>query len=615
MIHCIYALFHLARPAGARPPASSSSYQVFASFADIAVIPLYTYGCLSVRNSGSQWGTLFRDQSLMDYFLPALYYALFAGAIVHLVTLIIGFWLAVKFRQITMLPPDMNPLEANLTSRHQKTMSMATTATYLTEDGKRLSIPYDDRRLSMPYDDADRPPAVPFHATRSSPRNSIGSADFPPRQYQITPGNSPHGSPHASPRPSPRNSAYGAADFKRMSAPPGSLHSNHAPSPPPPRSPWRHSHSSFNEASTSDISDFRPPYGRVPLQPPASPTKSVGAPPSPRGYDPTPGSPGGYGRAPPSPRGFDPQSRPGTANSSRQQQPQPPMHQDPANVSSQPRPAKFTETWYATESLFNRTHERNRAMNAAVNKTGRGQSYSAINRRDDSDSESDYENEGKTASGGYRYRNLMRPDANEVDDGDLGSCPTKSHPNPLRSNPSLPSIAGTNSDNGGSRPKSMPGPALQQGSRRPHAPFLRKSSALSEIDLNDGRVSGGNAAASHPATANDKGGDISDQKPYGSLKPSLSKRYTWAPTTTPRNRNSSIQPESDFYSKPYGELKSATPPLIVGSDRQVSSGNDYGYLGGANDGPVAAAKRNFSFGKRNVSGKVAEEGRGVGWAR
>lgn len=613
MVHCIYAIFHLARPAGARPPASSSSYQIFASFADVAVIPLYTYGCLTVRNSGSHWGTLFQDQGLTGYFLPALYYALFAGAIVHLVTLGIGFWLAVKFRQITMLPPDMNPLEANLTSRHQKTMSVATTASYLTEDEKHLSMPYDDV--------VDRPPAVPFHATRSSPRNSIGSADFPPRQYQITPGNSPRGSPHAS----PRNSAYGAADFKRMSAPPGpsssSPHANHAPSPPP-RSPWRHSHSGspFSEASTSDIADFRPPYGRVPLQAPPSPTKSMGAtaPPSPRGS---------YG--PPSPRAPGPQSCSGTANPARQQQPQrhsPMDNKNPANASSPPRPAKFTETWYATESLFNRTHERNRAMNAAATKKttagGRGRGYAAINRRDnDSDSESDYENDGKTASGGYRYHNLMSPDADEVDadDGDLGA--SKPHPNPLRSNPSLPSIARTNSSDG--RPKSTPGPTTtttttQQGTRRPYTPFVRKSSALSEIDLNDGRVGG------DPTTAHKQGaGDISDEKPYGNLlKPSRSrnKRYTWAPTTaTPRNRDSSIQPEADFYAKPYGELKAATPPVMVGSDRQVSSGNDYAgrYLGGAapHDGPVAAAKRNFSFGKRNVSGKVAEEGRGsIGWA-
>jgi len=67
-------------------------------------------------------------------------------------------------------------------------------------------------------------------------------------------------------------------------------------------------------------------------------------------------------------------------------------------------------------------------------------------------------------------------------------------------------------------------------------------------------------------------------------------------------RNSSIQAEGDFYSKPYGELKPATPPVmqVVGSGRQVSSGNDYDVSSGGAGGV---------FGRRAVSGKMAEEGR------
>lgn len=121
------------------------------------------------------------------------------------------------------------------------------------------------------------------------------------------------------------------------------------------------------------------------------------------------------------------------------------------------------------------------------------------------------------------------------------------HPNPLRLNPATPP--------------------------RPKTPYYAfPSNVLSETSLNKRTVSGSM--------------DITDERPVG------------APTT--RNsgyRNSSIQPESAFYSKPYGELKPATPPIMVGSNRQVSSGNDY---------DSQAASR---FGRRNVSGKVAEEGR------
>lgn len=547
MLHCAYGVFHLARPAGARPPASSAGYQTFASVTDLAVLPLYAYGCLSVRNSSDHWGTLLKDESLMNYFLPSLFYTLFTGVVIHLISMVMGLWLALKFRQIARLPPDMNPLEDNLTSRHQKKLSVATASTYQS-DGGRVTLE-DLRRSGMPYDDAERPPSVPFHATRSSPRSSFGSADFPARQYQIEPGNSPRGSP--------RNSVT-AADLKRMSAPPSSSHSSVAPAPPP-RSPWRNSQGSYAGISTSDLAEFRPPYGRNSIQ------------------------------TPPSPQGYGQQSRPSTANTARQQ---PTPDSAPTNP-SQPRPAKFTEAWYATESLFNRTHAKNR--NRATLPARPAQGYEAIQRRydlSDSDSESDYENETATAY------SVLSPPATEIDmnEGDLGSA---HHPNPLRSNPSLPSIAGTTSSVGTPR----------QG-KRPLTSFVSKS-ALSEIDLNDGRVNG-NRNSLQPIPSSDSGADITDEKPapnYGGLKSlrNSSKRHTWAP----RDRNSSIQPEADFYSKPYGDLRASTPPVIIGTDRQVSSGNDYDLSG---MGGGQAAKRYFSFGKRNVSGKVVEEGRAIGYA-
>lgn len=63
----------------------------------------------------------------------------------------------------------------------------------------------------------------------------------------------------------------------------------------------------------------------------------------------------------------------------------------------------------------------------------------------------------------------------------------------------------------------------------------------------------------------------------------------------------------NFKSKHYGELKPGTPPIMLGgsNNRQVSSGNDFINNGG------------FKVGRREVSGKVAEEGRvggdGKGW--
>lgn len=115
-------------------------------------------------------------------------------------------------------------------------------------------------------------------------------------------------------------------------------------------------------------------------------------------------------------------------------------------------------------------------------------------------------------------------------------------------------------------------PAAQRETPPPRAqtPYFL---SLSEVSPNARRVSASQ--------------DITDEKPAFALQ----------------NRQSSIQLESDFYSRPYGDLKSATPPVMVGSNRKVSSGNDF-------DSPISAA-----YARRNVSGKIAEEGRSPAGAR
>ncbi|PSR78021.1 hypothetical protein BD289DRAFT_444509 [Coniella lustricola] len=541
MLHCAYGIFHLARPAGARPPASSASYQVFSAVTDLAVLPLYVYGCLSVRTSSDHWGTLLPNESLMNYFLPSLYYTLLAGSVMHLVTLANAVWLAVRFRQITRLPPDMNPLEDNLTSRHRKKLSVATTATDYSERDRRLS--------GAAYDDPlNHPPSIPFHSTRSSPRNSLASIDPPPRHYQIT--------PHQSPRNS--ISSFAAADAnKRFSAPPSTPFSGPAPAPPP-RSPWRNSRSSYTGLPAQDAADLRPPPHQTGLyQTPPSPQ-------SPRS------SYNHYSR--PS------SSRAGAAAVAASQQP-----------SSPPREPRFTESWQTSESLFGRTHDINSRARKA-NSTGAAAYEALINnqrRFDLSDSESDYGDDDNDDR-----NDKMRPSQEEMmmlndrhnghDDGDLASR-RMTHPNPLRANPLLPGLDTTNDVDIGKTKA-----PIRTNTR--FIPQMATSTVLSNISLGDKRVNGG-ATNTSTNTTNE----------IESPKRNAANRNTWAP----RNRDSSIQGEADFCAKPYGDLKSATPPLmlqVVGSDRQVSSGSDLGA------GRLAAG-RDFSFSRRNVSGKLAEEGR------
>jgi hypothetical protein len=206
----------------------------------------------------------------------------------------------------------------------------------------------------------------------------------------------------------------------------------------------------------------------------------------------------------------------------------------PANAAQQ-RAGKFTETWNATESLISRTQARNRAMNAMTAGTQTRGSKSY-----------------QALSQRYGQQDMSGSESERDEDGLTGSDFENEkgsgvHPNPLRSHPPTPP--------------------------RAKAPLYTRSSVLSEVSLNERKSSGSM--------------DIADEKP-----PALGGR-PWQ-----RNRDSSIQPESAFYAKPYGELKAATPPIMVGSKRQVSSGNDY-------DTTYSSA-----YGRRSVSGKIAEEGRG-----
>ncbi|KAK3306915.1 uncharacterized protein B0T15DRAFT_393260 [Chaetomium strumarium] len=459
VVHCLYSIFHHARPAGLRTPGSSAAYHVFSAISDLCVLPLYAYGAYTTRNKGEEWKTTdVAHTNVMKYMVPSVYWGLIGAGGLHVLSLAISLFLGVMFRRISTMPPDMNPLEANLTSRVHKRnkSSVATTSTY--SDG--------EKRDSELYDEHSRPPSVPFMHTRQGSESSFNSQDsrlnLPSRQYQVAHSHRSSASPQT---------------LKRMSAPP-----------------------TASRASYMEI-----PLGETGASP-SRPTSMYST----------------------------PEDRPGSGSGV------------PAARTSQPRPAKFTETWYASESLINRTQQRNRAANRASGSSPQraGTRYESLRQNlDVSDSEDENENNN------YDYR------TNE----------NARHPNPLRSHPTA-----TTTTTSPSAPASAP--------RRPRTPFSRlRASVLSEMSLNDRRVSGSQ--------------DITDS--YGG-----------------KNRVSSIQADDAFYSKPYGELKAATPPIMVGpssnglsgnNGRVVSSGNDFdfdlGQMGGR---------------RRDVSGKIVEEGRSRG---
>jgi hypothetical protein len=437
------------------------------------VLPLYAYGALTTRNKGIEWETTEQpaDPNVMKYMVPSVFYGLIGAGGLHLLSLTISLWLAVMFRRISLMPPDMNPLEANLTSRVHKRnkSSVATTSTY-SDNEKR-----PDSEL---YDDHSRPPPVPFMHTRHGSDSSFGTRDshvnLPDRQYQVAAGS---------------RSSFTPQDVKRMSAPPSPL----------------------NRASYMEI-----PLGE---------TNAKVSRPNSMYSIPAEGRPSSGSVASHRPESFT------------------------APQTAQPRSAKFTENWYASESLVNRTQQRKRLQKQG-NVADKLRNYESLRHQNLDLPDSDSENDENNNSGNYNHH--------------PSSPSSPNHPNPLRSNPT---------------PASSP-PAQ----RRPRTPFSRlRASILSEVQPNDRRVSG----------------DITDSKPH--LKVEQQQRVG--------KRLSSIQHDESFYSKPYGDLKPGTPPVIIGGNRQVSSGHDY-YESGGDLGGV---------GRRHVSGREAEEGMAGGetgrWSR
>ncbi|KAM3084922.1 hypothetical protein ACMFMG_003367 [Clarireedia jacksonii] len=208
-LHTGYGVYHLVRRPDGRTPGSSASYMGFASFFDASIVPFYAFSALVAKTRQSEWKTLLSDQSLRPIFADVVFYAATVGGGLHLISLSISLYLALTFRRITKLPPDMNPLEDNLTSRHKRNKSSISTVTTTTVSEKHLSERFEGRRRSeAPYEDLVRAPTVPFLHTRTNSNESFQSKASSPRTSR-------HGSPARYHRHSPSRDSN--PDAKRSS--------------------------------------------------------------------------------------------------------------------------------------------------------------------------------------------------------------------------------------------------------------------------------------------------------------------------------------------------------------------------------------------------------------
>ncbi|KAF2450336.1 hypothetical protein P171DRAFT_468692 [Karstenula rhodostoma CBS 690.94] len=150
IVVCLYAIYHLLRNAKSRPPGSSAGYHFFALVMDCGFIPFYVFTTLmSKRNldeeagTEGRWRTFFPTDEETDRVLLTAWLTTTTVAGLHLAAIVLDMYLVYVFRKIARLPPDMNPLEENLTSRrktkHKHKNSSISAITPLTQADKRFS--------------------------------------------------------------------------------------------------------------------------------------------------------------------------------------------------------------------------------------------------------------------------------------------------------------------------------------------------------------------------------------------------------------------------------------------------------------------------------------------
>lgn len=121
MLHTIYAIYHLCRSPVTRPPASQASYGLFAGVIDAGLIPFYVFTAYMAHGEyetdAYNWNSLLEDTHIL---VEAMFICALANVGLHLFSFCLSIFLAVVFRKISSLPPDMNPLEDNLTARPRR---------------------------------------------------------------------------------------------------------------------------------------------------------------------------------------------------------------------------------------------------------------------------------------------------------------------------------------------------------------------------------------------------------------------------------------------------------------------------------------------------------------
>jgi hypothetical protein len=174
LLHTLYAVYHLCRSAASRPAASTASYMMFAAMTDTGLIPFLFFSALMAHadytSNAYGWGTLFSTNDASYKIIYAFYLISVVEGALTAVSLVLGVYLAILFRKIAKLPPDMNPLEPNLTARPHKRNKSEPTEKHMSSSTASLT----SNRMSKASDSsAPTSRRVPFMHTRTDSADKL----------------------------------------------------------------------------------------------------------------------------------------------------------------------------------------------------------------------------------------------------------------------------------------------------------------------------------------------------------------------------------------------------------------------------------------------------------
>lgn len=154
ILHTLYGIYKLSRSPIGRPPTLQANYMLFASTFDIGLIAFYVFTAYisyaEYTNGAYHWSTLLGDDLIPHQIATAAFFLGVINGALHLVSFGISLFLMTAFRRIARLPPDMNPLEDNLTARPHKRTKSEVTEKHSSQSTLDSGIGMDDPLIGSP---------------------------------------------------------------------------------------------------------------------------------------------------------------------------------------------------------------------------------------------------------------------------------------------------------------------------------------------------------------------------------------------------------------------------------------------------------------------------------